>query len=399
MPLDLLTVSNQVRQMGQLLSGRRVEEDHRRSTAQEMVAKVADAWEELAERAEKVRERVAIPTGALNEHVPPPPRIASYTALATDGSEIDPDRHGAGGDYYVINIGHARVPYGQPGREVELRSHSTIGYSDDDLYIVDPRDSRRQVPVRDRHLDARRTVCELGALASLADKEVAQHGDVPIVALIDGTLLFSVLEERPRDFLRGHFYAQYVAELDSLQQGQVALAAYASRTRGIDVVNLMRIVCGAEPGACDRCETKGGPSYAAQCAFRGLTDAQLLGHYLGPWERSAVFRVRSNVHDPYYGQHRVYFFLLNVGREIARVEMPEWVARDPRKRAWVHSILVDQCAKGFGYPAVLARADDRAVLTTGDHVVLENLVRQEMARHGMSARVSAKLNRKQVRTV
>ena len=55
--------------------------------------------------------------------------------------------------------------------------------------------------------------------------------------------------------------------------------------------------------------------------------------------------------------------------------------------------------QGFGYPAVLARADDRAVISLGDRGVLDTLVQQELARRGVVARPSAKLSRKQVRTV
>jgi hypothetical protein len=105
------------------------------------------------------------------------------------------------------------------------------------------------------------------------------------------------------------------------------------------------------------------------------------------------------VHDPYYGGHRVYFFLLATGDEIARVEVPEWVARDRTLVSSLHAVLVDQVTKGFGYPAVLARADDRAVISLGDRGVLDTLVKQELARHGVVAKPSAKLLRKQVRTI
>ncbi len=403
MPLDSLGVSTQVRQMGKLLVERHAEDERRLALARDIFQAYVDRWEELAERAEKVAQRVAVPTGPLDETIPLPPRQPQYTVMASDGSEVDPDRHGAGGAYYLINIGRARIPYGQPDREVELKSCSTLGFTDEDLFLVDPRDPRRQVPVRDRHLDAKRTVEELRALADMAETEAEQHGDVPTVALVDGTLLFSVLEERPRDFLRDHFYGDYVKQLDRLRAAGVALAAYASRTRGIDLVALFRDVCGGMPGACSFCveqaHDRAGSNGHAACAFRGLTDAQLLGPGLDAWDRSALFRVRSNVHDPYYGEHRVYFFLLDTGRELARVEVPEWVARDPLRLRWVHAVLADQCAKGMGYPAVLARADDRAVLSTTDRATLGNLVQQELARRGVRARSSAKLGRKQVRTV
>jgi hypothetical protein len=392
MPLDLLDLSSQVRQMGEQLARRRADEQRQLELLDAMLSDYRDRWEELADLAESVQERVAVPTGPLDERVPPHPRPSAYTAMATDGAEIDPDRHGGSGEFYLINVGRVRIPYGQPEREVELRSASTLGYTDEHLFIVDPRDPRRQVPMRDRHLDALRTVEELRALADLAVAE-SKSGHAPAVALVDGTLLFSVLEERPRDFLRNRFYTDFVAQLERMRHLRVPVAAYASRSRGIDLVHLFRAVCGSTPLTCDVC---GG---AHACALRGLNDAHLVGRWLQRWERSALFRVRSNVHDPFYGGHRVYFFLLNTGDELARVEIPEWVARDQSLLNVLHAVLVDQCTKGFGYPAVLARADDRAVISLGDRDVLDTLVQQELARQGVVARPSAKLSRKQVRTV
>ncbi len=389
MPLDLLHVSAQIRDMGEFLVARRSDQEQRLGLAREMLRELD--WQVLADQADQVTERVAVPTGPVWVTASAPPRPASYTALATDGSEIDPDRHGGGGEFYVVNLGRVRIPYGQPRRDVELRSTTHLGYTDEELFIIDASDPRRQVPMRDRHLDALRTVEEMRALADLAEGE--QHeSSVPVVALVDGTLLFSVLEERPRDFLRERFYVDYVEQLDRLRRSDAVLGAYASRSRGIDLVNLLRSVCGALPAACDRCRGRG-----PVCALRGLTDAVLIPPPLGA--RSALFRVRSNVHDPFYGPHRVYFFLLNVDGEVCRVELPEWVALDPRRLDLVHSTLIDQCTKGSGYPAVLARADDRAVVAPTDRVILETLVRQELARRGVQARPSAKLGRKQVRTV
>src|SRR5205807_7127696 len=149
--------------------------------------------------------------------------------------------------------------------EAELRSVSSLGYTDEDLFIVDPRDPRRQVPMRDRHLDAQRAVEELRALADLAQGESIHNS--PAVALVDGTLLFSVLEERPRDFLRARFYSDFVFQLERLRRAGVPVAAYASRSRGIVLVHLFRAVCGSTPLACQVCHG------AQACALRGLSDA------------------------------------------------------------------------------------------------------------------------------
>src|ERR1700737_3988652 len=185
MPLDLLELSTQVRQMGELLAHRRADEQRRLRLLDGMLADYRDRWQELAERAETVQERVAVPTGPLDERIPSPARPVTYTAMATDGAEIDPDRHGGSGEFYLINVGRVRIPYGQPERDVELSSVSTLGYKDEDLYIVDPRDPRRQVPMRDRHLDALRTVAELRALADLAESDRLAC-QTPAVGLVDG---------------------------------------------------------------------------------------------------------------------------------------------------------------------------------------------------------------------
>src|SRR5689334_4768795 len=104
MPLDLLELSSQVRQMGEQLARRRADEQRRLALLDAMLTAYHDRWQELAELAETVQERVAVPTGPLDERVPPGQRPARYTALASDGAEIDPDRHGGGGEFYLINV-------------------------------------------------------------------------------------------------------------------------------------------------------------------------------------------------------------------------------------------------------------------------------------------------------
>src|SRR5215472_14533968 len=99
MPLDLLELSSQVRQMGELLAQRRADEHRRLELLDGMLADYRDRWQELADLAETVQERVAVPTGPLDERLPAPEKPGSYTAMATDGAEIDPDRHGGGGDF------------------------------------------------------------------------------------------------------------------------------------------------------------------------------------------------------------------------------------------------------------------------------------------------------------
>ena len=60
----------------------------------------------------------------------------------------------------------------------------------------------------------------------------------------------------------------------------------------------------------------------------GVQDRELFSNLLGQGERSALFISQSSIVQKHYGVHQVYFFYLRVDDEIARVEIPRWVAMD-----------------------------------------------------------------------
>jgi hypothetical protein len=90
------------------------------------------------------------------------------------------------------------------------------------------------------------------------------------------------------------------------------------------------------------------------------------------------------------------FFYLNVGSEIARIEVAPWTAWEPRLLDLVQAVVLDQCDKGLGYPNVLARADKQAVVTAQDRLAFEYLRDSLLAREGIPARASEKLHSKRV---
>jgi NurA-like 5'-3' nuclease len=88
-----------------------------------------------------------------------------------------------------------------------------------------------------------------------------------------------------------------------------------------------------------------------------------------------------------YGAHRVYFFYLNIGQEIARVEVPEWVAQDTELLSAVHALVFDQAKKGGGYPVSLSEAHEHAVVKGKDREFFLELLRAALV--GSGQRVSA----------
>jgi hypothetical protein len=68
---------------------------------------------------------------------------------------------------------------------------------------------------------------------------------------------------------------------------------------------------------------------------------------------------------------------------LARVEVPEWVARSPQRLALVHATVFDQCRFNNGYPYVLTRADEQAVILAEERQILEGMIARALGRHGL----------------
>ncbi|MEX2080786.1 MAG: DNA double-strand break repair nuclease NurA, partial [Dehalococcoidia bacterium] len=73
-------------------------------------------------------------------------------------------------------------------------------------------------------------------------------------------------------------------------------------------------------------------------------------------------------------RHQVCFFYLRTGDDIARVELPQWVADDDLRVQLLHATLVDQCRRCDGYPRALQEAHEQAVISVGDRQQFANMV-------------------------
>ena len=58
-------------------------------------------------------------------------------------------------------------------------------------------------------------------------------------------------------------------------------------------------------------------------------------------ERSALFISPSKIVRERYGDHRVHFFYLRVDDEIARIEIPQWVAENDALLNLTHTLPED----------------------------------------------------------
>ena len=400
MSLDLHKIASQIEGMAAGLSARQSERDARLALAVDTLSTAqSDAIEE-----KRALSRTTFLVAGLRDTLagrhPCPALPPGYAALAVDGSHIDVDRHLAA-RCYLINLGTVHIRYGQ--RPMALLGSEPRLYAEDaDMYLRDPGSGRTQA-LEGRLLGALRAVEELRTLAALAEQS---DGDTPTLALVDGSLiLWALAGQAYQDFVRRELIDDmFLPAMDRLREmarvRPLAVAAYVSLPRSADVVNALRLdgrLCPYEAANCDMHCGSLVPGQRPCDAIAGVMDRDVFGERLGDGERSDAFVTTSSIVERSYGEHAVSFFYLNAGAEIARVEVPEWVADSPELLSLVHSGLVDQCLKGYGYPVAISEAHEQAVVTVGDREEFRVMVEAALSTRRMPVYTSLKDRNKRLK--
>jgi NurA domain len=342
------------------------------------------------ERALRVARNANWLTAATDEppgtHSPAPSPPSSYAALATDGSSIDVSRHAAAA-CFVINVGHAWLHYGQS--RVDLGSVPELEFASECLLRGDSSNASKQSVMTGNLLDAYRTAREMLRLAELAE-EHTDNG--PLLALLDGQLIVWGLKEaelssEARDLIfdRGVLFA-----LDRLRDlaanGRLLLASFISHPASREVTNSLRLV---------ECPRLGGPD-CKDCPRRddgarpcddvaGGVDADLFQRVLQPGERSALFRRSAGASDLVHADDRYeaaghgmrFFYLHLLSGEIARIEIPEWLAHES-SLGLLQSLVLEQSERGDGYPLVLQEAHEQAVIDGAARRAFNAVIEREL---------------------
>ena len=411
MTLDFQQLATQLDDLGPELRSQGEEAGQRLTRALAEMRAWARRPDELRRRLAEAQTswRPAEPLGEpLDATIDAPPAPADYAALATDGSHIDVDRHSAL-PCYLVNVGWARIRYGR-SPDAELSSRPDLKYGDRRLVLSDTTDASRDAPLRGNLLAALRAVREveqLAELAAAADATAgggsASGGDLPVLALVDGTFLLWGLarEEITAPVKRYLLDEGMIPALDRLRalarERPVLPAGYVSRPDRSEVVHSLRVaVCPMARVACKACPRRDDGT--RPCDDVGVaTDRQLFAKLLAPGQRSAVF-VRQptpgSIEAQYYGEHRPATFYLRTppggADEIACVEVPLWLARDTERVAALHALLLDQCRRNMGYPLALMEAHEQAVISGPERESFRLLLESEVAAQGLAAGTSAK---------
>ncbi len=392
MSLDLSKVAGQVGEMIARLRADVRDRDERLRFALDTLHAQSAALPALAEKIDAARTTwlVAGIVDGLDRRVAPPPLPGDFAVLAADGSHIEVDRHRAA-RCYLLNIGRVALHYGSAPRAL-LESAPQLYAAPEDLAAVSSDGRGREVPVEGNLLAAKRSVEECRHLADLGCRRPPA---LPALALLDGSLVLWGLEQYP-PFVGDLLLAGgLLPQLDRLKQSGAALASYISQPRATDVVNAMRVaVCRRDQVDCDHC-----PAPERDCAaLAGFEDRELFIDLLGPGERSALFRSQSKVTEQ-YGDHGISFCYLRLPDEIARIEVPRWVAERPELVELTHCLALDQCRRGDGYPVALSEAHEQAVVTMADRENFWRLVEAGLVSEHLPTTGSGKSRSKRMRWV
>ena len=270
---------------------------------------------------------------------------------------------------------------------------------DADLYLRAPNGASGEALTSGPLLGALRTVREVERLADAVEN---LPDDKPALALLDGTLAFW-------DLQRGN-YPRYVADVliaerlqpalarlraASTNRRPVAVAAYTSRPRTTEVAGAARLMlCEQADADCNRLCTARHSDLTSCDATAGFDDRELFELVLEPGHRSPLYR-SSHLAARFAlglatGQEWSRFYYLNGGTEIARVEVPDWLADDPELLALSHTMLVKQCELGLGYPVAISEAHEQAVITGHDREEFRRLTLMLLEQRGLPTSESAK---------
>lgn len=317
-----------------------------------------------------------VPLGARLTVDGDPPQGA--VVIGVDGSQVYPDPHAAV-LYYLIQIGG--LAFGYDGSRPRPYSCEALHFKDEELY-----DAQGYL-ISPERVGMERLVQEMAYLAELTAIEHRLAPAAPLLALTDGPLLWPYVERSRADF---QAVDAYLDALTEIRQAGGLPVGYVARPGGRALVELLWA---------SRLAPEDVPGRLQENPLRQLTDAALMAHLLAPGERSAWFTRPSATNHRHAGRgHEVWFCYVNVGAArmpvIARVEAPGWGAMNEDVITTLHAVLLHQSQVLNGYPYVLARAHEEALVTTADKAALDAEIQRQLFAQGILARPSEKAQQK-----
>ncbi len=374
--LRIERIREDIAALGRRAAAERVERQGALDQALRWLAEAPDA-DELRARVQPLigqpdRWRGAVPTSPLPVGATMPcPEVSldGLVLIGVDGSQIYPDRH-ALILYYLLQVGSLIFRYNHeaPGAQTS----EWLRYEESDVY-----DDRGYL-IGAETLAMERMVKEMVVLADLVDQEHHRSESEPaemrastIVGLSDGPLLWPY---EARNQKSAQACGTYLNALRRVQLGGGVPVGYVDRPGGRPLLDLLW--AGQLPSEELLVKIDDNP-------LGTLSDEDLMKAVLAPGARTGWFTrpTPTNQRHAEEGQE-IWFCYVNLGSAespaIARAEAPAWVAVDAAVVDQLQATLRHQAMVLGGYPYVLARAHEEALVTTQDKAALEQAIQREL---------------------
>jgi hypothetical protein len=292
---------------------------------------------------------------------PLPDLPAAHAVVASDGSQIMPDKNEAA-LCFLLNTSAITIYYGIPERPI-AETYPHLYYREDEIWESDY--GGQKIRLTEKMISARRSVSEMNAL---------ERG-----------IETASIQSEP-DAYRDRILGEYFRAFDLARSLGIPIAGYISDPGGKDFVNSMRIMlCDQASVDCDKCLHKKDDSEFPCEQVGKLKDSSVFHKRLAEGERSIMMSGTSRILQQ-YGDHEIRMCYLNTGKEIVRIEVPRWVAEDTQMMNLVHAVCCDQSRKGRGYPITLSEAHEQAVIRSSERAAFYEMVERAFIKYG--ARIS-----------
>lgn len=318
-----------------------------------------------------------------------------HITIASDGSQVNPSAHEFT-SACLINTGLVAIPYFNKNTPVVLSSEPVTYNSTEDI-------SPDTEGIQEEDLISyERTLKEIEDLVKLAKKYTEYK--IPIVALLDGTLIHWHIEKFNSVFI-SKFIERFSNAMYELKSLEIPIASFLSNSRSNDLINMLKIYkCPYESVDCKKhCSNINSKSLPCNPTldYKPVLDRRVIEKYFvdlksPPGTRTALFKSNSKILNLYNEDLKIYFFYINTGREIARVELPSYVANNPSLLEIIHNAISLQCKVGFGYPIVLSEAHLQAVVTKKDRDIFYDLIKDHSLKRNSKIQISNKELKKRI---
>lgn len=290
----------------------------------------------------------------------------SYTIVASDGSQIYPDRH-MGSNFYLINTGIAIIRYNE---------NASADFSSEPYFFTNLDGFEGNIA---DYVDSKRHELEIADGLKKIINESA-----PLIYLADGSLIAWHLFGKGEN-LQDRFTPTYLQQLEKFYTQQIPFVGYISLPNSTELVNLVRAkVCNFKISKDENWD------------LNSVTDADLMTAILQPGQFTNWFYSNVAAAKNYPEHLRPHFAYYHTGNEIARIEVPAWIVNDQDLLYFCMQVIVDQACKGYGYPVVLAEAHQQAVVKTPDRNFFYQVINQITTNRVTNNNISRKLKQKKI---